>query len=216
MRKTAKLLDGATAATSIATGAYAICAACCIVPPIGAVFAGLGIASIGTLALGWMGATLALAGLAIVGAIVWQRNKTKKCSSEQWTSTAPAPIVCTLESGDLKERMIWIQNVARAHLRSWQRENLSLRLVYAPAATAELRDIVKKERTCCPFLSFDLQEGNFETALTITAPAEAREAADTLFSPFFPALENPRSPDSLRQIGLCGCSPKGTMNMGVS
>jgi hypothetical protein len=46
--------------------------------------------------------------------------------------------------------------------------------------------MVDRERACCAFLDFDLNETGDTVRLNITAPEEARGSADTLFEPFLP------------------------------
>jgi hypothetical protein len=51
-------------------------------------------------------------------------------------------------------------------------------------ARDRVREMVKREQACCGFLAFDLREEGQELRLTITAPEEARGAAETLFDQF--------------------------------
>lgn len=97
-------------------------------------------------------------------------------------------IACTLDAGDLKERVASIRDLASRHLLSSRREPLVLYLHYAPAALAEVEDLVAKESACCAFLDFDLKLVSREVALRITAPASAAAAADELFTHFAPEL----------------------------
>jgi hypothetical protein len=95
-----------------------------------------------------------------------------------------SPIACTLASGAHKDRMTWIGALTRDALRSHERRGLALELRYALEARDRVREMVRKERACCAFLTFDLREESDEIRLTITAPETAREAADTLFAQF--------------------------------
>lgn len=79
-------------------------------------------------------------------------------------------IVCTLDAGDSKFRTAQIEDLASRHLRSVSRKPLSVELTYATEASSELRDIVRKEAQCCPFLNFDLAESPDGIRLKITAP----------------------------------------------
>jgi hypothetical protein len=74
-------------------------------------------------------------------------------------------------------------------LRSHERRDLELELVYAAEAAQRVREMVRKEQDCCTFLSFDLDEGPREVRLTIKAPERARQAADTLLCQFLPSAE---------------------------
>jgi hypothetical protein len=64
------------------------------------------------------------------------------------------PIACTLDVGDFRARLAQI--------------------------AALNRDALHEHRRCCAFLAFDLREESDELRLTITAPEEARGAAETL------------------------------------
>ena len=47
-----------------------------------------------------------------------------------------------------------------------------------------VREMVRLERACCAFLTFDLQERPDDVRLTIAAPEAAREAAEAIFHQF--------------------------------
>jgi hypothetical protein len=94
------------------------------------------------------------------------------------------PIACALAPGAFKDRLAWIRALAKDALRSHERRDLTLDLVYAPEARDRVREMVRNERACCPFLTFDLHEQPHEVRLTITAPEAARETADMLFEQF--------------------------------
>src|SRR3977135_295633 len=97
------------------------------------------------------------------------------------TMTKAPPIACTLAPGDFKDRLAWIGTLTRDALRSSERRDLVLDLRYAPGAGDRVREMVRKEQTCCSFLTFDLHEDPQEIKLIITAPEEARGAVDMLF-----------------------------------
>lgn len=94
------------------------------------------------------------------------------------------PIACTLTPGDFRERLGSIQTLTREALLSHQRNGLELTLRYAPAAVERVRAMVAGEQHCCAFLNFDVQEQSDSTVVTITAPENARDAADELFAQF--------------------------------
>jgi hypothetical protein len=71
-------------------------------------------------------------------------------------------------------------------LQKYSRDELVLRLVYAPQAAEEVRQMVEQERECCAFLAFDLTEGTDAVRVTITAPEAARGSAGLLFGQFLP------------------------------
>jgi hypothetical protein len=102
------------------------------------------------------------------------------------TATGNQPIACTLIEGDFRDRLAWIAGVTRDTLRGYERADLTLTLRYAGAAVQRIQEMVRKERACCGFLTFEMCEQADEVWLTIKAPEEARPTADGLFEPFLP------------------------------
>ena len=115
-------------------------------------------------------------------------------------TSEPAPIACTLGSGDFRQRLAWIADLNRDALRAQHREGLRLALTYASAALDRVREMVARERDCCAFLTFELQHEAGTVRLVIEAPEEARDALDVVFEPF-----QARDPAATG----CGCSPAG-------
>lgn len=95
-----------------------------------------------------------------------------------------APIACTLSPVDMKSRFAWIAELTRDALQEHLRSDLVLQLSYAPEAVQRVRQMVRQEQECCAFLTFDLREEPESVRLTITAPEDARDAADVLFEQF--------------------------------
>jgi hypothetical protein len=90
------------------------------------------------------------------------------------------PIACTLSPTDYRARLADIAALSREALRHVERRGLTLDLRYAPEATARVRQLVERERTCCAFLQFDLQEDEHEVRLLVTAPPAAADAVPDL------------------------------------
>jgi hypothetical protein len=63
-----------------------------------------------------------------------------------------------------------------------------LALTYDSAAADDVRELVRREQTCCAFLDFSLFEDSDGVHLTVTAPQSAQEAAEMLFDHFAPEL----------------------------
>jgi hypothetical protein len=101
-------------------------------------------------------------------------------------SRGEAPIACTLGSGDYRERLARIAELARDGLLSVRREDLAIELRYAPSVADRIREMVGKEQECCAFLNFAISEIGEDVRLTITAPERARDVADALFEQFVP------------------------------
>jgi hypothetical protein len=100
------------------------------------------------------------------------------------TTPDTPPIACTLAPGDYLARLAWIAKLTRDGLRHAKRRDLELELHYALETADRVREMVRKERACCAFLTFDLQETSEEIQLIIRAPEEARGAVDLLFAVF--------------------------------
>jgi hypothetical protein len=96
------------------------------------------------------------------------------------------PIACTLAGRDLQDRLALIAALTRDALRGYERADLTLKLRYAIEAAPRVQEVVRKERACCPFLSFEIHEQANEVWLAIKAPEEVQENVDTLFGPFLP------------------------------
>ena len=93
------------------------------------------------------------------------------------TSTSPEqpPIACTLLPAAFKERVAWIAELNRGALLAHCRDGLRLELTYAPGACEQVREMVRRERECCGFLTFDVREEPDAVRVTIDAPEVARE-----------------------------------------
>lgn len=98
--------------------------------------------------------------------------------------TTSDSIACTLTLGDRAERVAWIAALNRAHLRHHRQDELRLELTYGLAATAEVDELVRRERECCSFLRFAVEQRSDVLLLRIEAPRETREVIDAVFEPF--------------------------------
>src|SRR5262245_16077020 len=84
------------------------------------------------------------------------------------------PIACTLGPGEFIDRLRWIAKLADDALQARERRGLELTLRYRPEAVERVRELVRRERECCGFMTFELEESPTEVRLTIRAPEEAR------------------------------------------
>jgi len=110
-------------------------------------------------------------------------------------SATQRPLVCRLNGDDYRNRIKWIENLARRALRGYSRDDLKLHLTYSSEAHADLRLMVERERTCCPFLTFAVQQEPDAITVTVIAPEVARDSADMLFAPFLAGQSSPNWPD---------------------
>lgn len=101
------------------------------------------------------------------------------------TPQEPAPIVCTLTARDFTTRRTRIADLNRKALASYRRNDLRLELVYAIEARPQVLEMVSAEKTCCAFLTFEIQEEHDALRVIVEAPERAREAADPIFAAFY-------------------------------
>jgi hypothetical protein len=114
---------------------------------------------------------------------------------EDMTDITPGrtPLTCTLAQDELSKHMASIAELARDALRTYSRHDLVLDLRYLPEATSKVREMLRREQECCPFLAFHMYESREEMRLTIRAPEEARAAADKLFEKFITPIDTAQS-----------------------
>ena len=98
-----------------------------------------------------------------------------------------------------QHRKAWIERLTSQALRSSARDDLVLRLLYAPEAAADVRKMVEQERICCAFLTFDLDERGDAVFVTITAQ-EAAQILDMLFGQFLAGRRDPPPPSPCGSI----------------
>ena len=96
----------------------------------------------------------------------------------------PQSIACTLLGEARQDRLAWIATLMRDALWSSERDDLTLRLRFAPEAIQRVRDMVQKEQACCGFLTFELDERPDDVCLIIKVPESARATTDELFEQF--------------------------------
>jgi hypothetical protein len=175
--------------TKLMGAVFFSCAACCFLPWVSLAFAGAGPG----LLLAQRELTIAVIVIGgAIGAAVWLRRRSRRDSSSACgcniSTESAVPIACTLSGDDFRARVHWIRNLAQRSLRKADRQPLSLSLTYDCAAAADVRELVRRERTCCAFLDFYLVENADGMHLTVTAPPSARDVAEMLFDHFAPDL----------------------------
>jgi hypothetical protein len=94
----------------------------------------------------------------------------------------PLPIACTLTGASLAERGAWLRRLGRAALIDGARRGDRLELRFRPEAADDLQELVRAERECCPFLSFEIDRRKGELRLRVTGPAGAGPVLDDLFT----------------------------------
>ena len=102
-------------------------------------------------------------------------------SARDGTGLEALPIACTLEAGDLKERVASIRELARDALLGFEREGMILSLRDRTSAAERVREMVNQEEHCCAFLRFSVLETPNPIAVTTTSPEAAADAAWWMF-----------------------------------
>jgi len=94
------------------------------------------------------------------------------------------PIACRLTAEAQKGRREEAAALMERSLHSREPIEGGLRLRFRgdPATDRELRELVRRERECCPFFDFSFEEAAPELVLEARAPAEARGLLDELFA----------------------------------
>lgn len=100
--------------------------------------------------------------------------------------TDDTPIACSLDAGELEDRLALIAEIGAESLISREvdggRHHLRFR---ASAATrTQLEKIVAAEEKCCSFLDLALTDEGEELSLSIAAPRDAQALADELAAAF--------------------------------
>lgn len=96
------------------------------------------------------------------------------------------PMACSLTASYMEARLHELRSFGETSLldSSADAQGVRLRFRGGPAVAARLREVIAAEEECCPFLSFELEEGRDEIVLTIRAPEEGRQIADLLAASF--------------------------------
>lgn len=93
-------------------------------------------------------------------------------------------VACTLDAADHAARIAWIAQLNAAALGGYRRDGRRILLMYRPSAAPQARELVRRERQCCPFLQFSAEQEEDAFVVIIDAPAELAAAADDLFAAY--------------------------------
>ena len=91
----------------------------------------------------------------------------------------------TLSAADLSTRLGSIARLNSRYLRATERHDQLLVLTYDQNAASDVRELVTREKECCPAVSFSIAEDHDAVTLCIAVPGDSRVQADgflTLFA----------------------------------
>ena len=93
------------------------------------------------------------------------------------------PIACSLGPTEMARRQQEARDLAREALVGRERRDGGVRLEYrhSDAVEAAVRDLVRRERECCPFLDLRLEAGAERITVDISAPPDARAVLDAIY-----------------------------------
>jgi hypothetical protein len=99
------------------------------------------------------------------------------------------PIACSLDAGDLEQRLAEITAVGKESLIASEEkgEQFLLRFRADAGIRQRLERIVAAEAECCAFLDLALTESGGELVLSVGAPQDAREFVKGFAGAFAPA-----------------------------
>lgn len=173
-------------------GIGAVCALCCAGPLILAGGALTTAHTVASFAWGWPLLALAIALLCLLVVPGAKRTAAPACRQSCACNNDASPIIaCSLAKHDYDARISEFRALASRALRDVRREPLSLHLTYDPAFADQVRNLAERERDCCSFLAITVDEDCRGIHLHITAPEEARLAANELFRDFTSAILQP-------------------------
>jgi len=94
------------------------------------------------------------------------------------------PIACQLTDSEFRARRDGLLSVVRGMVVSarWQPNGLALEFLPSASALGPVLELIAAERTCCPFLHFQLGTGPADapTRVTITGPPGSRTFLEAL------------------------------------
>ena len=94
----------------------------------------------------------------------------------------PLPIACTLTGASLEERVAWLRRLGDVALIEGRRSGERLELRFRSEAADDVRELVRAESECCPFLSFELDEQADQVVVRVAGSRDAMPVLDGLLS----------------------------------
>ena len=101
------------------------------------------------------------------------------------TANEPAPIACTLDSDAMTDRMIEFAQLFRDTLVGRETTSAGIRFRFAagPGVEDQIRDLARREQTCCSFFNFAIEVHDAEVWWDATVTSEdARPVLDDFYA----------------------------------
>lgn len=113
-----------------------------------------------------------------------QRETATAVSAGCCPAPGDAQLTCTRSNDEVAEIGALLSSLAGHSLASPQRtpNGYSLRLAATDEAAATLREFVRRDKECCAFLSFTVEEQPDEIRLDVIGPLGASETLDLCFA----------------------------------
>ncbi|MCV7399323.1 hypothetical protein H7K24_04040 [Mycobacterium fragae] len=93
-------------------------------------------------------------------------------------------MACTLVGAEYNDRLGWIKRLNEEALCDYRRDGSRIELSYHWSAAAQVREFVRREQQCCPFLDFTICEQNKAIIVIVTAPEGVGANDQELFGPY--------------------------------
>ena len=92
-------------------------------------------------------------------------------------------IACSLSPGEQAERLDAVARLSKKALFGAEQTSEGLRLHFSagPGVEDELKQLIKAESECCPFLEFQLKPRQDELVLQVDGPEQAQPVIHDLF-----------------------------------
>jgi hypothetical protein len=92
------------------------------------------------------------------------------------------PIACSLPASEMNDRVAEFRDLgARTTARELRPGHLVLRFSRAEGLAETLQNLVQREKECCPFLTFRIEEEAGEIRVDVSGPLESQPVLESLF-----------------------------------
>jgi hypothetical protein len=93
------------------------------------------------------------------------------------------PVACTLSGPQMSDRLVKFRELAARSLLGRTRAEGWVRLDFerSEATEAQVNDLIRREKECCPFLEFQIDDVAGRLSVTIVSPPEGQAVLDALY-----------------------------------